>query len=320
MHKKKILVYFILLFSCVVHNLYCSTENGLLIFGDSLSDTGTGYALSESLGLPPIPPASFYYQGRYSNGPNWADYTVQALAIPMQNFAVGGAQTGSENVLQNFGYKMGGLFQQIERYEAKYSSIPSATTVVVEIGANNFFSLLLTPVKPSREEVKAKIEQAMKDLQQALTHIQRLGAKKIIVWNLPDLGKMAEFRSGSPLSQIAPLMTEASVGFNTALLNLVKEKNKASCGAHILYYDLFTFYNKIFHQAESSGVDVRAYALYAIFCNPPIIKPTEVSISNILFYDQMHPTTEVCKKCSEDFVAFINQCLPANALQVVAQN
>ena len=67
-------------------------------FGDSLSDVGNVY--SATGGLVPIPP---YYNGRFSNGPNWVDDlsaklglgTVSPSAAGGNDFAVGGAQTGA---------------------------------------------------------------------------------------------------------------------------------------------------------------------------------------------------------------------------------
>ena len=56
----------------------------LYFFGDSLTDTGNVYHAtsvlhSDSLGLVPIEPAAPYYDGRFSNGPVWAEYAGTAL-------------------------------------------------------------------------------------------------------------------------------------------------------------------------------------------------------------------------------------------------
>src|SRR6516165_9890966 len=70
----------------------------LVVFGDSLSDTGNSLFL---FGVPQPP----YYNGRWSNGPNWVDYfpsvahhfpTVAAHFPDLDNrngtdFAVGGS-------------------------------------------------------------------------------------------------------------------------------------------------------------------------------------------------------------------------------------
>ena len=75
------------------------------IFGDSLSDTGNMFALSAGL----IPPGPLYFDGRFSNGPNWVDQVASqtgagavnnvfqsfTLTGGIDNFAIGGAYTGT---------------------------------------------------------------------------------------------------------------------------------------------------------------------------------------------------------------------------------
>lgn len=61
----------------------------LVVFGDSLSDTGA--LLSQSLGVAPNPDG--YFAGRFSNGPNWVDYVADALGVASDDHAYGGAST-----------------------------------------------------------------------------------------------------------------------------------------------------------------------------------------------------------------------------------
>src|SRR5512134_270618 len=73
----------------------------LVVIGDSLSDSGRAYALSDGF-YPPSPP----YAQRFSNGPVAAEYLAAALGLPLlpasspggTNYAVGGATTGTKNV------------------------------------------------------------------------------------------------------------------------------------------------------------------------------------------------------------------------------
>lgn len=81
---------------------YCQADDidTLLIFGDSYSDIGAGNAVAEQLGLnklaSPTPP---FFNGIHSNGFNWSNYTTQNLDLEMSNFAVSGAETGTQNAL-----------------------------------------------------------------------------------------------------------------------------------------------------------------------------------------------------------------------------
>src|SRR5947209_6877127 len=65
----------------------------LVVFGDSLSDMGNTFAVA---GIPQPP----YYDGRWTNGPNWVDYFAPLAGFNPPtayfryrgtNFAVGGA-------------------------------------------------------------------------------------------------------------------------------------------------------------------------------------------------------------------------------------
>src|SRR5262245_39269890 len=78
----------------------------LVVLGDSLSDTGAVFAVTQGA-APASPP---YYAGRFSNGPVWPEYLGAALSIPVQNFAYGGTQTSSANLFDGlFGVASPGL-------------------------------------------------------------------------------------------------------------------------------------------------------------------------------------------------------------------
>src|SRR5262249_420524 len=52
--------------------------SNLVVFGDSLDDVGN---LSRITGGA-LPPGDIYYQGRFSNGPLWADTLAEYLGAP----------------------------------------------------------------------------------------------------------------------------------------------------------------------------------------------------------------------------------------------
>jgi hypothetical protein len=58
----------------------------IVIFGDSTSDTGNVFALTDK--TYPIPP--YYWKGRFCNGPNWVD---QLEVLGISNYAYGSATT-----------------------------------------------------------------------------------------------------------------------------------------------------------------------------------------------------------------------------------
>ena len=67
-----------------------TTFGTIQAFGDSYADTGN---LFKILGMPnPLQ----YPTGRFSGGTNFVDTTSSLLGIPQNNFAIGGAKTGTD--------------------------------------------------------------------------------------------------------------------------------------------------------------------------------------------------------------------------------
>src|SRR5215475_11575436 len=89
-----------------------TTLTKLVVFGDSLSDTGNLFAATFGA-VPPSPP---YFQGRFSNGPVWVDALARKLTLPVENFAIGGALTGHENEFDALGGPFGGLLDEIKAF------------------------------------------------------------------------------------------------------------------------------------------------------------------------------------------------------------
>ena len=74
MNRAVFLVLTLMTFVFGVATAYASFLNvqDLVVFGDSLSDNGNTFSTA---GLPKAP----YYNGRWTNGPNWVDYFLNSL-------------------------------------------------------------------------------------------------------------------------------------------------------------------------------------------------------------------------------------------------
>ncbi|KAG2485156.1 hypothetical protein HYH03_016046 [Edaphochlamys debaryana] len=81
-----------------------SLPTELVVFGDSLSDTGNMFRITN--GQVPTPEA--YWRGRFSNGPVWVDLLARGLgASSVSNYAVGGATAcGGRNILPSLGQQV----------------------------------------------------------------------------------------------------------------------------------------------------------------------------------------------------------------------
>ncbi|KAJ9074553.1 hypothetical protein DSO57_1005294 [Entomophthora muscae] len=67
-----------------------SIYDHVIVFGDSLSDTGN-YFRHISSGTFPDP--DFSFQGRFSNGPVWVEYLAKSLDAKLTNYAYASSTT-----------------------------------------------------------------------------------------------------------------------------------------------------------------------------------------------------------------------------------
>lgn len=95
-------------------------------FGDSYADTGNLIKI--------IGPQALYPTGRFSGGTNFVDTTSSLLGIPQNNFAIGGATSGSTNVV---GPGIPGFTQEWQGFIASGKTIAPTDLVEFSIGGND---------------------------------------------------------------------------------------------------------------------------------------------------------------------------------------
>lgn len=326
---------------CNLLIMTCGAEEeiqSLLLFGDSYFDTGAGNIVSAQDGVPlvsPTPtsvPPGPYFDGRHSNGPIWIDYTSEDLELPVTNFAVAGAETGFLNVntlpvppFPTPFNPIGGLFQQLDRFRATGKTISHHQLVVVDGAGNNF--LALVPNNLSVAAVTAAATQALTDLgTNVLPNLQRLGAQKIVLWNLGDLSMLPLFNSpvfdGLDSPAARALMHGASVGFNTALIPVVKKLNSQvthfaegiSNEQQIFIFDAYSAFNTLAAELVAEGKDLSQFSIIASYGGPfipnPLI-PAGTDPNSLPFFDQVHPTTASWQLFSRITSAYLDTLINA---------
>jgi outer membrane lipase/esterase len=97
-------------------------------FGDSYADTGN---LFKILGVPNPPQ---YPTGRFSGGTNFVDTTSALLGIPQNNFAIGGAKTGTTNTVAP---GLPGFTQEWVQFVGSGMKIAPSDLVEISIGGND---------------------------------------------------------------------------------------------------------------------------------------------------------------------------------------
>ncbi len=299
----------------------CDQEN-LLIFGNSLSDTGNAVAVSTAAGLPVNPPNPPYLKGRFADGYNWVDFVTDLTGLNPLNFAIGGATTGTANEID--GYPFYGLTQEIGLFAQQNNfRVNSNTTTVVEIGANDLLALTDDPSNITPALVTQTITQAITNLQGNLVTLMTIGSKKNIIWDVPDLGLVPLFQPPSPLAPLQSTFSQISQAYNGALLQLVSGLNAQSFNHAVFFYFPFSqIVQEVLVELEAEGVDPTKSAYFTTFDRPPGPVSTFLGTppSELAFMDQIHPSTRAWQLFAPKFAGYLDNLLEGPKFVAVQQD
>ncbi|MCK6442773.1 autotransporter domain-containing protein [Elstera cyanobacteriorum] len=258
--------------------------SGLYVFGDSLSDNGNLFRLT---GQPPAP----YFQGRFSNGPTYAERLPGLLGFtytPSTNYAVGGALTDTSH---NAGLPNLGMQAQVNNFLASGRSFNARDLVVVWGGANDYFATLTkiatqTPTQ-AQGTVSTQITSTITNLAGEVQSLIRAGAREIIVPNLPFLGATPS------------IAATGATGVGTA--NLITTNHNANLattmgtvgrglGANIYVIDTAALFTDMQTNPSKYGLsNVTAQCIQTAAC----VGGSAATQAQYLFWDGVHPTAAV---------------------------
>ncbi|MFQ3324641.1 MAG: thermolabile hemolysin [Pseudomonadales bacterium] len=183
------------------------TTQRVVLFGDSLSDTGR---LKNRLIVFPESP---YWLGRFSDGPVWIDYLEAFNHVAVQNHSYGGAFTvdhravPGESVLDKIKeegqlFVSGSIDLQVSDYidfQLTSGSLKAVegTTFVLWSGANDYISkepisgVIDTFLNTSKGApgYKEMVDETILALERYLKRLYVIGARRFILMDLPDLGE-----------------------------------------------------------------------------------------------------------------------------------
>jgi phospholipase/lecithinase/hemolysin len=252
----------------------------IYVFGDSYSDTGNVFNTTSGT-IPPSPP---YFNGRFSNGPVWVEYLASDLRItfnPNNNFAFGGATTGFENIGLA---TLPGLQQQINTFTGANPHADSNALYVIWAGANDYLDYFFGGVPNSSQSVA--------NLSTAVTSLAVVGAKDIMVADLPDLGMFPIARSDS---QISSFLSEGIKTYNSDLTTTLDFlSQKLGPDINIIPLDLNSLFHEFISNPEEFGfTDVTDYCIQDLTVVAVVLptKPVACNPNKFVFWDPVHPTT-----------------------------
>lgn len=271
----------------------------IVVFGDSLSDTGNlAHLYAENFnGLRFPAPWVDYTDGRFTDGADtlpaaqkyfgvWVEQFAAAMPSHPEvknsldggtNYSYAFAFTGNGTSLfypdddVAFAVNVNNMGQQITDYLATHPKINNSTLFVVWGGANN----LINATGPA-DIVNAAIQETL-DIQRLI----QAGATQFLVLNLPPLGLTPRL-NGSPATSIPA--TAAAALFNSWLATGVSVLHDFYPGRHVRVFavDTFSLFNQIVANPAAFGfANVNASS-----------RGMPVDPDSYLFWDDIHPTTK----------------------------
>jgi outer membrane lipase/esterase len=261
----------------------------LFVFGDSLVDSGNAReARLASGGEDPAPPSQGYFEGRFSNGYNFADYLsltisgapATAYLSGGTNFSVGGAQAA-----EVMGDASPSFAEQIGTFKASGSVFDPDSLVLVTLGGNDVRGELS---KLGRiPGYQPDLAPAVVAFNAGLSSLVALGARNIVVTGLPDIGQIpAVTLLGIP--QLSPIGTQLSFQLNQTFAQAVSSF-AAPTDLNLQFFDLFSYQASIYADPTEFGLPDTLNTTGACLRVPSAAPRCE----GLVYFDTVHPTTQV---------------------------
>jgi outer membrane lipase/esterase len=264
--------------------LPAAAYDSLVVFGDSLSDSGNnravlgnggaGQAVTGNAYIPSLP----YASGTYTNGPVWATDLAASLGLPLApsvlggtNYAYGGSRTGP--AASGFPFS---LLAQTGQYLAANPTVSSSGLYVLAGGGNNARDALQSVLTGTNPLVAAAAaaNAFVADIGSMVDALQAAGAVDILVWNVPNLG-------------VAPAVAAAGAAAQAVATGIASAMNQALAarlateGPRVKTFDLFGFNNQIAAAPALYGFTNTTDACGAV---------GNADCSRYVFWDGIHPT------------------------------
>jgi phospholipase/lecithinase/hemolysin len=270
-------------------------------FGDSLSDTGNGYRISNHT-WPPVPP--FSSSGAYTDGLVWSQVLIQKYLSQstLQDFAYGCATTDSLLVQGTMGYntniisgnysirnntKPPGVRQQIGDYinSTMNKTIDfDRTLYVIWIGINNYYyDPSLTPL------------QTVESIIECSNQLIFFGTRNLVIINEPPFDRFPAYRNET--TNTTKILYQMHNQILAEKLNETYFSLHTRLNIHLL--DIYTFISTILDNYTAYGFENLDNCWDTESSSTVIIKCQ--NITRRLFADEFHPTSALHTLIAKEF-------------------
>jgi outer membrane lipase/esterase len=266
----------------------------LLVFGDSLSDSGNAYRLTDGA----LPDAAYYHDGRFSDGLIWVDhlaarqnyYADLLLGRPIEgsvgalNFAVAGAASGNQQ-LDASTMAAPGLVTQVRSYldYAASSARPAErSSAMIWVGGNDYAARATEPGEvPSGHT--AFVRGVVGNIGGAVNSLSSAGVKDVTLLNLFAFSRTPSSQALLPEVQAAGDALVAE--HNAELLSLAARANGAG-GTRVVLVDVHRLIESIAANPAAYGFTTVDRPCLVDGASPECVSSAEAR--GRLFWDGTH--------------------------------
>jgi phospholipase/lecithinase/hemolysin len=303
-----------------------ASYSGLYVFGDSLSDAGNVFAFSGAT-VPLSPP---YFEGRFSNGPNYADLLAQQLGLTQNpiglnpsltpqagglfpygsNYAWGGALTGAA-VIPSPGlvtppiYRAtlpgaGELPSQLQMFALASGGAADPNALYVLWGGGNDLrdAVQFAHGQPqlSFSAGEQVVNAAIANLQSSLATLSLLGARHVLVPNVPDIGLTPEAKAwdDNPAFSLGSYATALTGYFNLRLSSMLQTFESGASPLDVMPFDTYGLMHDMAAHPGSYGLTNATDPCLQTGANSIYIGGAVcASPASMLYWDNHHPSATV---------------------------
>jgi phospholipase/lecithinase/hemolysin len=270
----------------------------IVVFGDSLSDSGNAFALIGSTSTPPdyslspsLVPSAPYARGghHFQDGATWVEQLARPLGLAgsvrpafqgsnphATNFAVGAARAREDGRNVNLPTQVQVFLQQ------SGGIVPSDGVYVIALGGNDVRDALAAFL--GGQDGGAILLEALTSIADSIAALHAAGARTFLVWNVPDVGLTPAVRMFGPaVAQFASVISQT---FNLQLATVLGSVAVGLPGIAIVPFDAFGLITDIVANPSAYGMTNVSSA-----CLTPDVPPFACRRPDeFLFWDGVHPT------------------------------
>ncbi|MHB8913593.1 MAG: SGNH/GDSL hydrolase family protein [Minisyncoccota bacterium] len=256
----------------------------VIVFGDSLSDIGNYSCAHEQQ----IPLPEFYWNGRFSNGPNYVDDLAKMMGVAIAPSCLGGTDYAVGDA------RARDVLTQLALMKSAHLQERASDLTILFVGANDVRAAIVEPDPKKGQKI---IRNAVHKIGVALQVLQASGAKNVLVPNVPNLGLLPEVTSmEASMPGITAYATALTQQFNAELDKVLAQKRNGQMKiTRVNTYDLL---NTVAQNPSNYGLTNTTEPCFSgdeqtpgAVCATP---------STYLFWDSVHPTTRVHEILADD--------------------